>query len=447
MLQKDISQSNTELFTSTKNYIFLEKLYFNYIYYSFAIGVDNINHERFNFNLKNEINLIERKLKSNTYKFTRYKLKLISKGKGKAPRELYIPTIRDRIVLKNIQIYLKTVYGDSVEQDTPQNIIKKLKDYISNNLYDHFIKIDIKDFYPSIDKEILLKKIRRNIRCNNFSNLLINSLSPSEKEPIRGVPQGLSISNILAYIYLLDLDSQLKSNPNIIYLRFVDDILILLNKNQKDNVINTLSTEFKKIKLSVHDIKENGSKSKFGLIDDGLDYLGYVYKNKEFTVREATLNNLRNSLIECFTSYKYAKSDRKNLDFLIWRLNLKITGCIDDKQPKGWLYFFSQITDKKILHELDFFVEKLWKKFLLPMDAFIKIKKFSRTYFEITFNFYNSNYLPNFDKYSISQKIDVLDKIFKIEVKGRNELEIDQLFKNKTRKQIRQLLIDIRNVS
>ena len=50
MLQKDISQSNTELFTSTKNYIFLEKLYFNYIYYSFAIGVDNINHERFNFN-------------------------------------------------------------------------------------------------------------------------------------------------------------------------------------------------------------------------------------------------------------------------------------------------------------------------------------------------------------------------------------------------------------
>ena len=439
--------SNTKLFTKKFSKSNLKDTYNSHIYYSYAIGVDNISHDKFNKNLINEIDIINNKIKSKTYKFSPYKLKLLNKGKGKIPREIYIPTIRDRIVLKNTQLFLSEVFKDQIYQDIPQNIIHKLKNELKSKKYNTYIKIDIQNFYPSINKDILLKKIRQKVRNDFFSKLITNSLSPSKKDYINGVPQGLSISNILAHIYLTSLDKKISNLTNLAYFRFVDDILILLNKNQKDNVINTLSTEFKKIKLSVHDIKENGSKSKFGLIDDGLDYLGYVYKNKEFTVREATLNNLRNSLIECFTSYKYAKSDRKNLDFLIWRLNLKITGCIDDKQPKGWLYFFSQITDKKILHELDFFVEKLWKKFLLPMDAFIKIKKFSRTYFEITFNFYNSNYLPNFDKYSISQKIDVLDKIFKIEVKGRNELEIDQLFKNKTRKQIRQLLIDIRNVS
>lgn len=334
-----------------------------------------------------------------------------------------------------------------VEQETPQNIVKKLKDYIHSNTYKTFIKIDIKDFYPSIDREILLKKIRRNIRCMEFKALLLDSLDPSSKEPIRGIPQGLSISNILAYIYLIDLDKKLKTIPNIVYLRFVDDVLILLNDSNHDLVINELNLEFKKLKLSIHEIKEYGSKSKIGLINDGFDYLGYTYKNNKFSVREGTLNNLRNSIIECFTSYKYAKSEKKNLDFLIWRLNLKITGCINDKQPKGWLYFFSQITNEKILHELDFLISKLWGKFSMPPAKLIHIKKFTRTYYEITFNFYNSNYIPNFDKYSLFQKQIVLNKIFKIDTNGRSDSEIDHLFKNKTRKQIKQLLVDIRNVS
>lgn len=447
MLQKDDFRSNTQLFNATKRPEYLNQIYLKYIYYSFAIGVDNINHEQFNLNLKYEIQLIERKLKNNNYKFSRYKLKLISKGRGKPPRELYIPTIRDRIVLKNIQLYLKVIYGSKVEQETPQNIIKKLKDYVNTGNYSHFIKIDIKDFYPSINKEILLKKIRKNIRCNNFKTLLLDSLDPSSKEPIRGIPQGLSISNILAYIYLIDLDVKLKSINEIVYLRFVDDVFILLNQNKKDHVVETINKEFKRLKLSIHEIKENGSKSKIGKVTHGFDYLGYVYENGYFTVRQTTLNNLRNSIVECFTSYKYAKSDKKNLDFLIWRLNLKITGCIDDNQPKGWLYFFSQINNEKVLHELDFFVSKLWKKFSMPIAEFSKVKKFTRTYYEITFNFYNSNYIPNFDKYSLLQKIEVLENVFKIDTKGRSTLEIDHLFKSKTRKQIKKLLVDVRNFS
>lgn len=245
----------------------------------------------------------------------------------------------------------------------------------------------------------------------------------------------------------MDLDKKLESHKNIIYLRFVDDILILLKKSEKEDIINLLKNEFKKLKLSIHEIKDEGSKSKFGKIKNGLDYLGYVYNENTFTVRNQTVNNLRNSIIECFTSYKYAPSERKNLDFLIWRLNLKITGCIDDRQPKGWLYFFSQITDHKMLHELDFFIAKLWKKFALPPENFKNVKKFSRTYFEITHKFYNSKYIPNFDKYSLLQKSDVLEKVFKIQTNGMQDLEIDQLFKNKTRKQIKQLLIDIRSVS
>lgn len=437
-------KSNTELFKKMTTEEQISEVYMKYIYFSFAIGVDSINREQFNFKLNSEIELINRKLDSNVYKFSRYKLKLISKGQGKPPRELYIPTIRDRIVLKTIQLYLKKVYGESVEQETPQNIVKKLKDYIESGLYDHYIKIDIKDFYPSIDKEILLKKIRREIRCKNFNILLRKAMADKD---IRGVPQGLSISNILAYIYLSDLDRKLKQFPNIVYLRFVDDILILLEPSDKDNIINVLNNEFKKLKLSIHKIQIEGSKSKFGKISNGFDYLGYVYEDNKFTVRKSTLNNLRNSIIECFTSYKYASSDRKNLEFLIWRLNLKITGCIDDRQPKGWLYFFAQITNKKILHELDHFIRKLWKNFGLPIEDFKRVKRFSRAYHEITYNFYESNYIPNFDKFTHAKKVDFLERVYKFDTKGRDELEIDNYFKTKIRKQVKQLLVDVRNVS
>ncbi|MBO8210555.1 reverse transcriptase domain-containing protein [Acinetobacter nosocomialis] len=443
-MEKIIYNSNTDLFKKMTTKEFISQVYIKYIYFSFAIGVDNINKEQFNLKLDSEVKLINRKLDSNIYKFSRYKLKLISKGQGKPPRELYIPTIRDRIVLKTIQLYLKEVYGESVEQETPQNIVKKLKDYINSGTYDHYIKIDIKDFYPSIDKEILLKKIRRKIRSQNFNMFLRKAMADKD---IRGVPQGLSISNILAYIYLSDLDNELSKTSDIIYLRFVDDIFILLKKNNKDNIIKILNKEFKKIKLSIHNIQSEGSKSKFGKVSNGLDYLGYVYEDGKFTVRKSTLNNLRNSIIECFTSYKYASSEKKNLEFLIWRLNLKITGCIDDRQPKGWLYFFSQITDKKILHELDYFINKLWRNFGLPIDDFKRVKKFSRAYHEITYNFYESNYIPNFDKYTHAKKVDFLEKVYKFDTKGRDELEIDNYFKTKIRKQVKQLLVDIRNVS
>ena len=439
-----IYKSNTDLFKKMTSEDYINEVYMKYIYFSFAIGVDNINKEQFNLKLASEVKLINRKINSNIYKFSRYKLKLISKGQGKPPRELYIPTIRDRIVLKMTQLYLKKVYGTSVEQETPQNIVKKLKDYINLGTYDHYIKIDIKDFYPSIDKEILLKKIRRKIRSKDFNIFLRKAIADRD---IRGVPQGLSISNILAYIYLSDLDDKLIETPDIIYLRFVDDILILLKKDNKDNVIGILNKEFKKLKLSIHNIQNEGSKSRFSKVSNGLDYLGYIYENGEFTVRKSTLNNLRNSIVECFTSYKYASSEKKNLEFLIWRLNLKITGCIDDRQPKGWLYFFSQITDKKILHELDYFINKLWKSFGLPIDDLKRVKKFSRTYHEITYNFYESNYIPNFDRYTHAKKVDFLEKVYRFDTKGRDELEIDNYFETKIRKQVKQLLVDLRNVS
>jgi len=50
-------RSNTDLFEKMTSEGFTKEVYMNYVYYSFAIGVDNINREQFNLKLASEIKL------------------------------------------------------------------------------------------------------------------------------------------------------------------------------------------------------------------------------------------------------------------------------------------------------------------------------------------------------------------------------------------------------
>ena len=92
-----------------------------------ASGIDNLSYTSVKKNIENEIKIIDRKFSNGNYKFTKYKLKLISKGRGKAPREISIPTIRDRIVLKVMFNYLSQVYEKTLNHANPQNVVRTIK--------------------------------------------------------------------------------------------------------------------------------------------------------------------------------------------------------------------------------------------------------------------------------------------------------------------------------
>ncbi|MCJ8511290.1 reverse transcriptase/maturase family protein [Acinetobacter lwoffii] len=421
----------------------LEKIYLKHIYHSFAIGTDNISHNTFNKNLHNEIEIIYRKLNNRTYKFTRYKLNLLNKGRQKYPREIYIPTIRDRIVLKTIHLFLQDYYSLHIENKLPQVIIKDIATSIKD--YDSYIKIDIKNFYPSINHNKLFLILKENIECEYTLEMIKKSLQPPKNEIIGGIPQGLAISNILANIFLISIDKNLKNTKNIKYFRYVDDILVLCNYSNIEELKAKINTLFKELLLEIHPISKN-SKSKVGSIAlNKFDYLGYSFENGKISVRNSTINNLHTSIIQCFTKYKYSKN--KNIEFLIFQLNLKITGCIDDGKAKGWLFFFSQINNLTILKKLDFFIKHTWEKFGIEPNYFLYIKSFSKAYFEIRYNFKNSTYFYNFDNFNLAQKIKILEEIFNTSTNGMFESEINDLFRIKTKGQINKLLIDLKNFS
>jgi RNA-directed DNA polymerase len=168
-------------------------------------GKDGVSPAAFASALDEEVSRIIVKSSAKTYRFTTYKQKLVLKGAGKPPREISIATVRDRVVLRALTNILMEVFADR-KIPAPHYFIQEISDLIST-LGDeyYFVQIDIKDFYPSILHEVLMKRLRSRVRGAEILHLIncaIKTPTGSLKESLglKGVPQGLSVSNVLSTI-------------------------------------------------------------------------------------------------------------------------------------------------------------------------------------------------------------------------------------------------------
>ncbi|MGB6018295.1 MAG: reverse transcriptase/maturase family protein [Sulfurimonadaceae bacterium] len=428
--------------------ISLLEIYSNNISYNVAVGVDRINKHSFESKLDAEIETINRKTMNNSYDFSFYKEKLISKGRTKYPRVISIPTIRDKVTLRALTNLLTATFQEKVLNELVHTTIHSIKTTIESSTYDSFIKIDIKDFYPSLDHDILLKRIRQKIRKKEIISLIEKAIKQEtvsapkkglKKYTItKGVPQGLSISNILASIYMMNLDAKYKSKTTFDYYRYVDDILIICNNSDVDEILKSITKDTSKMMLEIHELKQGSEKTDAGLLKDGFYYLGYYYKDV-FTVRDASIHRLENSIVNTFSQYKYAKI--KNLNILLWKLNLKITGCKIEGKKYGWLFFFSQIEDIQLLFKLDRFVQQIFVKFGITRN--VDVKSFVRTYHEILKNRSNTRYIPNFDSYTIDDKKDILVRIYGENIKWFDDEKINQKFNRIIYQSVKEMEQDI----
>jgi hypothetical protein len=426
----------------------LKKIFSDHIVYSGAVGIDNLDQNAFRKQLDNQVKIISRKTLAGSYKFTKYKLKLVSKGRGKVPREISIPTVRDRIALRAMCNFLTDRYKGSINFCLPQEVIKRVKREVSSGIYDGCIKLDVTNFYPSVNHGILTSRLRSKIRTDGIINIILSAVTsptvsisrPSDTPSTIGVPQGLAVSNMLAAIYLGNIDKYLNEYPNIKYYRYVDDVLILCDKSDAKIIAGDIIKRFSsKTKLKIHDPIKVPDKSQISPISYGFDYLGYKFKGPLITARQGTIENLKTSLVSIFTAHKHSKY--KDEAFLLWRLNLRITGCVFENKSKGWLFFFSEINDEKLLHSLDHHVKKLCARF----NTNITPKKFVRSFKELSHRKYETNYIPNFDTYNIEQIKELLLNYFKINTSKLNDEEIIFIFHKKIGKQVKDLLVDVKN--
>lgn len=400
----------------------LEQLFWDKISLSKAVGRDGIRLAAFETKLSQEIDLIRRKVFASQYTFTRYKERLISKGAGKPPRLLSIPTFRDRLTLRALCEFLGEMYPEAAI-NKPHVYIKEIRDLVAGKSDDWvFIKVDIEDYYGTIDRKLLLRAIRRKIRIKDAIALISSAISaPTLKEAAdSGIPQGLSISNILASIYLHDVDELMGAEWN--YFRYVDDILMIVPRDQADLAFKALLMLLKKKRLKAHPLGP-GSKTRIVPLSEGVDYLGFEIKPTGLSIRESSFKKMFGTLNAVFTSAKYKKRN----DHFVWRLNLKITGCRLDGKQYGWVSFFRQSENIRQFARLDYFVEQQLKRYGLR-HLQPRIKTFVRAYHEIRYELETTRYIPNFDAYDLSEMTQYLVSVQGKDISGWSDEKIEQEF-------------------
>ncbi|MBY7733153.1 hypothetical protein JHW46_22705 [Vibrio splendidus] len=397
-----------ETFTSDN----LRNIYLSNFALSKVTGVDSILPKHFAKRQSQEIDTIVVKVFFEEYKFTRYKEKLISKGANKYPRQIAIPTLRDRIVLKATNNYLQKNLSNQLKVQVPQQATRDVKSAIETGLYETVIKIDIKDFYPTIVHSHLEKSLKGLGVEKEAITLILNAISTSfskNQTSLVGVPQGLSISNILAEIYMMKIDASLQ-NKDIFYKRYVDDVLIFCKESEAEELYTNYVRDVEQLGLEVHEAAHDSDKTTIKPIDDEFSYLGYIYNPTKYkgdvtiSIRESSRKKFQDSVAALFTSYANAGKKRSKA-LLFWKLNLRVTGCIANKKCKGWLFFFSEIDDMRMLFELDCMIKRLCERHRIEYKD---IKKLTRAIHEIRHNKWNNSYFPNFDSYDYKSMREVV---------------------------------------
>ncbi|RAP56446.1 reverse transcriptase domain-containing protein [Oleiagrimonas sp. MCCC 1A03011] len=380
-------------------------------------GLDRMSGVQYGRHIYSEVDKISEKCLKGGYRFTPYLELLRLKGRNKPPRLISIPTIRDRLVLsqlnKIIQLicpkYAKSKLASAVVRDVARLVAKYSEDdvWVAGS--------DIKSFYDSMDRGRLLGLMNNLVSNNQIINLIHHAIdTPTVPKNYRvkdrklyitekGVPQGLAISNALASIYLHKVDDAMRE-LDVSYFRFVDDVLILGGEKETRKAQKSFAARVRARSLSVH---TKGRKKQYHQpIASTFAYLGYVFKVPLVTVRESTVENLLQSFAAKISNYKHNKKQilerRKYLSEEIYRgvfieeLNEKISGAISKGRKYGWVSYFSEVTDHKIFHRVDNAIRAMFRRVDDLKSEVDSLKKFSRAYFEMRYRPYGG-YVRNYD--------------------------------------------------
>lgn len=408
----------------------LRTAFYDRFFQSRSKGVDRLSGRQYESKFATEVNAISARCFSGTFRFSPYLETLKSRGRSREPRLISIPTVRDRVVLHQLNKFLAAIFPDSVSRNIASVYVREVsRDLATRHPSTTYVcGCDIKTFYDSIQRRRLIGTIRQTIRHQAALSLIAHAIvTPTVPKSARrashsnyiaenGIPQGLAISNLLAALSLREVDAAMKKKP-VTYYRFVDDVLMYGDEAEVKKAYSSLGARLRTRGLSLH--PDGAGKSHLGPLGDKFGYLGYQFEWPKVTVRQSTVERLLQSLAAKFSEYLHLTTHRLQMDPNLSRpqlqqaflseLNEKITGSISRNRKYGWIAYFNEISDLTLLHELDHAVAGMFAR--MPdfgNAAPPNLKKFSRAYFEMKFRL-AGNYIHNYDRItSLAQMRDFL---------------------------------------
>ena len=288
-----------------------------------AGGIDNISVTEYQRSLNNNIKLLSENLRAGKWKPQPYLGLHIPKKSG-GTRTLGLLSVEDKIVQTSIKFYLEPVIDQMLNSSSYAyrsgkghvKAVRRALHESSQKRNTVYLRTDIKDFFDSIDRDILMNLLSKPIKDTKLLSLIrlcltMGRVNPdmSWKESPVGIPQGAILSPLLSNLYMTSFDTFISGITNA-YIRYADDCVCWF----KDEGCAQAALEAMKIFLQEKLKLQLNDKVKIDRTDSvPMTYLGLDFYQGRISISDSKKQELAQSIRKItvgngFISSKYLKT-------------------------------------------------------------------------------------------------------------------------------------------
>ncbi len=291
-----------------------------------------------------------------------------------------------KMAQKNISLVFNCRQADKT------NVISQLDQALGDKYPKMLVRTDIGSFFESINRNILLEIVRNETTLSTKTREVIFEVLKNYTllaKTENGIPRGISISPILAELYLQKMDASFRSLPDVLlYTRYVDDIIILfdssvLDRGDGNSYIDFVKSELKDIGLTINAVKTFAENVPCHAFD--FDYLGYKFRFTDNVLSLDMSTDRKNKYLKridlAFDDYKnYSSVNEKSARRLLMsRLKFLAgnTHLVNNKRKAMVGVYFSNslITSTQTIESLDKHVVERAKSMTKKNALMARIKK------------------------------------------------------------------------
>lgn len=263
-------------------------------------GVDGHSVQTFDENIGKHLDDLLQQLKAKAWKPEPYLRISIPKNEDEK-RKIGMLCIKDKIVQQAIKqlieprfekIFVKNSYGYRPNKGHTR-AIKFARFCCQNKKYPIILRLDIDNYFDTINHDILFRRVRPLIADDEVQRLVelcvkmgVVNKKLQWDEVTEGVPQGAVLSPILANHYLHPFDQFVLSRTEM-YVRYADDFIIGCESVEQAEQLLNSCTEFLVQRLKLH-----LNEPLISVIKDGFEFLGITIDNKSLSLSDKKRESL-----------------------------------------------------------------------------------------------------------------------------------------------------------
>ena len=319
-------------------------------------------------------------IREGSYKPNPVRRKEIPKPDG-GVRKLGIPTVVDRVIQQAIAQKLQPIYEPLFSDGSygyrpkrsAQQAIQKVKNYTEQG-YGYAVEIDLSKYFDTLNHELLLNLLRRQIHDERVTLLIKKYLKSGVMEggtftrTEEGSPQGGPLSPLLSNVYLNEFDQEMERR-GVKVIRYADDIVVLAKSKRAAGRLLESCRRYLEGKLK---LKMNAQKSKVVsvLAIKHFKFLGFCLgKNKKGVYIRAHRESLAKA------KRKLRQLTRRNQGRNVRMVMENVKSFI-----RGWLGYYYVADIKRTLMSWNEWLRRrlrmyIWKQWKKPRTRIMNLKK------------------------------------------------------------------------